>query len=109
MNRFQALARCECLLHWGKQNQKCIIQYHITMPLEVAENQAKRHILMYMKLGRKITWIQKEMERHLNKKARRSSHKNHMKGPRKHTEEDNVHFEQSLEKLIRMAMSKEVE
>lgn len=23
------------------------------MPLEVAENQAKRHILMYMKLGRK--------------------------------------------------------
>ena len=49
------------------------------------------------------------MERHLNKKARRSSHKNHMKGPRKRTEEDNVHFEQSLEKLIRMTMSKEVE
>ena len=28
------------------------------------------------------------MERHLNKKARRSSHKNHMKGPRKRTEDD---------------------
>ena len=49
------------------------------------------------------------MERHLNKKARRSSHKNHMKGPRKRTEEDNLHFAQSFEKLIRMAMSKEVE
>ena len=30
------------------------------------------------------------MERHLNKKARRSSHKNHMKGPRKRTEDDDV-------------------
>ncbi len=49
------------------------------------------------------------MERHLNKKARRSSHKNHMKGPRKRTEEDNLHFAQSFEKLIRMVMSKEVE
>ena len=28
------------------------------------------------------------MERHLNKKARRSSHKNHIKGPKKRTEED---------------------
>ena len=47
------------------------------------------------------------MERHLNKKARRSSHKNHMKGPRKHTEEDDVRFAQSFEKLILMAKSKE--
>ena len=38
------------------------------------------------------------MERHLNKKARRSSHKNHMKGPRKRTEEDDVRFAQSFEK-----------
>ena len=30
------------------------------------------------------------MERHLNKKARRSSHKNHIKGPKKRTEEDDV-------------------
>ena len=47
------------------------------------------------------------MERHLNKKARRSSHKNHMKGPRKRTEEDDVRFAQSFEKLILMARSKE--
>jgi uncharacterized protein YaiI (UPF0178 family)/DNA-binding transcriptional regulator YhcF (GntR family) len=47
------------------------------------------------------------MERHLNKKARRSSHKNHIKGPRKRTEEDDVRFAQSIEKLILMAKSKE--
>ena len=47
------------------------------------------------------------MERHLNKKARRSSHKDHMKGPRKRTEEDDVRFAQSFEKLILMAKSKE--
>ncbi len=59
------------------------------------------------------------------KKARRSSHKNHMKGrtmsgghrlcadrsgsgdPRKRTEEDDVRFAQSFEKLILMAKSKE--
>ena len=58
------------------------------------------------------------MERHLNKKARRSSHKNHMKGctmsgrhrfctdrsgngdTRKRTEEDDVRFAQSFEKLV---------
>ena len=38
------------------------------------------------------------MERHLNKKARRSSHKNHIKGPKKRTEEDDVRFAQSFEK-----------
>ena len=47
------------------------------------------------------------MERHLNKKVRRSSHKNHMKGPRKRTEEDDVRFAQFFEKLILMAKSKE--
>ena len=65
------------------------------------------------------------MERHLNKKVRRSSHKNHMKGctmsgghrfctdrsgngdTRKRTEEDAVRFAQSFEKLILMAKSKE--
>ena len=40
------------------------------------------------------------MERHFNKKVRRSSHKNHMKGPRKRTEEDDVRLAQSFEKLI---------
>ena len=47
------------------------------------------------------------MERHLNKKVRRSSHKNHMKGPRKRTEDDDVRFAQSFEKLILIAKSKE--
>ena len=47
------------------------------------------------------------MERHLNKKARRCSHKHHMKGPRNRTEEDDVRFAQSFEKLILMAKSKE--
>ena len=46
------------------------------------------------------------MGRHLNKKARRSSHKNHMKGPRKRTEDDDVRFAQSFEKLILMAKVK---
>ena len=47
------------------------------------------------------------MERHLNKKARCCSHKHHMKVPRKRTEEDDVRFAQSFEKLILMAKSKE--
>ena len=36
------------------------------------------------------------MERHLNKKARRSSHKNHIKELKKRTEEDDERFAQSL-------------
>lgn len=47
------------------------------------------------------------MERHLNKKARRSSHKNHIKGPKKRTEEDDERFAQSFEKLLLMAQLKE--
>lgn len=43
------------------------------------------------------------MERHLNKKARRASGKNHLKGPRKRTPEDDVLFRQSFEQLIRLA------
>lgn len=41
------------------------------------------------------------MERHLNKKARRSSGKNHIKGPKKRTEEDDARFRESFEKLVR--------
>ena len=44
------------------------------------------------------------MERHLNKKAKRSSSKNHIKGPRKRTEEDDNRFAESFEKMIRKAM-----
>lgn len=43
------------------------------------------------------------LERHLNKKARRSSHKNHIKGPKKRTQEDDERFAQSFKKLILMA------
>ena len=46
------------------------------------------------------------MERHLNKKARRSSHKNHLKGSRKRTEEDDVRFAQSFERLILKVLEK---
>ena len=44
------------------------------------------------------------MERHLAKKARRSSKKNHLKGPAKRTPEDDQRFEESFEKMIRKAM-----
>lgn len=43
------------------------------------------------------------MERHLNKKARRASSRNHIKGPRKRTEEDDQRFAESFEKLLRKA------
>ena len=54
-------------------------------------------------------WYTKEnidqmlMERHLNKKARRASSRNHIKGPRKRTEEDDQRFAESFEKLLRKA------
>ena len=47
------------------------------------------------------------MERHLNKKARRSSHKNHLKGPKKRTEEDDERFAQSFEKLVLMSKTQD--
>ena len=40
------------------------------------------------------------MERHMAKKARRASKKNHLRGPAKRTEEDDRRFEESLERLI---------
>ena len=47
------------------------------------------------------------MERHLNKKARRSTHKSHMKGPRKRTSEDDEKFAWSFEKMVLMAQENE--
>lgn len=44
------------------------------------------------------------MERHLAKKARRSSKKNHLKGPSKRTIEDDKRFEESFEKMIRKVL-----
>ena len=43
------------------------------------------------------------MERHLAKKARRSSKKHHLKGPSKRTVEDDLRFEASFEQLIEKA------
>jgi hypothetical protein len=40
------------------------------------------------------------MERHLNKKARRASAKNHLKRSMKRTGDDNISFEESFEKLV---------
>ena len=44
------------------------------------------------------------MERHLAKKARRSSKKHHLKGPAKRTTEDDERFQESFEKMIRKAL-----
>ena len=44
------------------------------------------------------------MERHLAKKARRSSKKNHLKGASKRTSEDDRRFEESFERLIQRVM-----
>ena len=46
------------------------------------------------------------MERHLHKKERRASRKNHLKGPRKRTDEDDERFEKSFEKMVLMATDK---
>ena len=44
------------------------------------------------------------MERHLAKKARRSTKKHHMKGPSKRTPEDDKRFEESFERMIQKAI-----
>ena len=40
------------------------------------------------------------LERHLAKKARMASSKNHLKGPHKRTAEDDLRFEESFERLL---------
>lgn len=47
------------------------------------------------------------MERHMAKKARRASAKNHMKGPKKRTIEDDRAFEESFRKLIDKILGQE--
>lgn len=49
------------------------------------------------------------MVRYLNKKARRGSKKNHIKGPRKRTPEDDERFAQSFEKLVLKALERQGE
>lgn len=43
------------------------------------------------------------MERHLAKKARRAASKNHLKGPKKRTAEDDERFEESFRRLLAKA------
>ena len=43
------------------------------------------------------------MERHIAKKVRRGSSKNHLKGPRKRTAEDDERFAESFERLLSKA------
>lgn len=49
-----------------------------------------------------IDWLL--MERDLNKKARRSKAKHHIKGPAKRTREDDRKFAESLERLIKQVI-----
>lgn len=42
-------------------------------------------------------------ERHIAKEVRRKSKKNHLKGPRKRTREDDERFEESFKQLIEQA------
>ena len=46
------------------------------------------------------------MERHVAREARRSKAKNHLKGPKKRTEQDDKQFEESFRKLTAYAMQK---
>ena len=46
------------------------------------------------------------MERHLAKKARRGKSKNHLKGPKKRTEVDDMRFKESFEKMVRKALDR---
>ena len=74
----------------------------------IVEKVAKEHSVPVMLLCDTNENIdQMLMERHLNKKARRAFGKNHLKGPRKRTAEDDEHFRESFEKMIHMAMDKE--
>lgn len=45
------------------------------------------------------------MERHISKKVRRSKSKRHLKGSAKRTEEDDIRFEESLERLVHIIIS----
>ena len=47
------------------------------------------------------------MQRHITKCAKRASSKNHINGPKKRSNEDNIHFAESFEKLVLLAQTKE--
>ena len=45
------------------------------------------------------------MQRHITKCAKRASSKNHINGPKKRSNEDNIHFAESFEKLVLLAQT----
>ena len=46
------------------------------------------------------------MQRHITKCAKRASSKNHINGPKKRSNEDNIHFAESFEKLVLLTQTK---
>ena len=46
------------------------------------------------------------MQRHITKCAKRASSKNHINGPKKRSNEDNIHFAESFEKLVLLEQTK---
>lgn len=46
------------------------------------------------------------MQRNITKCAKRASSKNHINGPKKRSNEDNIHFAESFEKLVLLAQTK---
>lgn len=46
------------------------------------------------------------MQRHITKCAKRASSKNHINGPKKRSNEDNIHFAESFVKLVLLAQTK---
>ena len=46
------------------------------------------------------------MQRHITKCAKRASSKKHIKGPKKRSNEDNIHFAESFVKLVQLAQTK---
>ena len=46
------------------------------------------------------------MQRHITECAKRASSKNHIKGHKKRSNEDNIHFAESFEKLVLLAQTK---
>ena len=67
--------------------RECIRKWHKMQPGKELSQVQQEYLVDVI-----MTWIQKEMECHLNKKARRSSHKCHIRGPKKRTEEDDERF-----------------
>ena len=48
------------------------------------------------------------MERHVSKKIRRSKSKHHLRGPAKRTAEDDIRFEEALERIVQKLNKKSI-